>query len=71
MFSNFQLEALNDHGTQLVNNNHFEAATVQQTLNDVVNRRGQVKDQSAMRNNKLNDSMLYAQFNRDVNEVLE
>ncbi|XP_033735465.1 spectrin beta chain, non-erythrocytic 5-like isoform X2 [Pecten maximus] len=63
-----KLEALKDHGTELINSQHFEAPQVQATLDDVTARRSGIKDQSGVRSQKLDDSLLYAQFNRDVHE---
>ncbi|XP_069119024.1 LOW QUALITY PROTEIN: spectrin beta chain-like [Argopecten irradians] len=63
-----KLEALKDHGTELINKQHFEAPRVQVTLEEVTARRSGIKDQSGVRSQKLDDSLLYAQFNRDVHE---
>ncbi|XP_052769142.1 spectrin beta chain, non-erythrocytic 2-like isoform X1 [Mya arenaria] len=64
-----KLEAVKEHGQQLMAAKHFEAPKVEQTLNNVVTRHDQVKDQSGQRKQNLADSLLYAQFNRDVVEA--
>lgn len=39
-------------------------------MEEVTLRRENIKEQSATRHRNLDDSMLYAQFNRDVVEVM-
>ncbi|XP_048733527.1 spectrin alpha chain, non-erythrocytic 1-like isoform X2 [Ostrea edulis] len=64
-----KLEALSAHGLKMVENKHFEAPKIKQTIDDVTGRRGNLMAQSKSREQKLNDSLLYAQFNRDVAEA--
>ncbi|KAL4238363.1 Spectrin beta chain [Mactra antiquata] len=64
-----KLIAVKEHGTQLMAANHFEAPKVQQTMEAIITRQGQVKDLSVLRKQNLGDSMLYAQFKRDVVEA--
>ncbi|KAJ8309236.1 hypothetical protein KUTeg_014110 [Tegillarca granosa] len=64
-----KLEALKQHGTKLVEEKHFEADKVKQTLAEVTTRRAQIKKSCEERTKKLGDSLLYAQFNRDVVET--
>ncbi|XP_053397827.1 spectrin alpha chain, non-erythrocytic 1-like isoform X5 [Mercenaria mercenaria] len=64
-----KLEAIKEHGTQLMAAKHFEAPKVEQTLQGIVSRQAQVRDLSGQRKQNLADSMLYAQFSRDVIEA--
>ncbi|KAL5008187.1 hypothetical protein ScPMuIL_013768 [Solemya velum] len=64
-----KLEAIQQHGTQLVQSKNFDHGHVEKTLRDVTARRANIKEQSAARTKKLGDSMLYVQFNRDVVEA--
>ncbi|KAL8620004.1 hypothetical protein ACOMHN_015286 [Nucella lapillus] len=64
-----KLATLTDHGRQLISTDHFEAKNVQQTLAAVSERRKNVRALSTTRKNNLGDSLLYAQFSRDVAEA--
>ncbi|XP_076441755.1 spectrin beta chain, non-erythrocytic 5-like [Babylonia areolata] len=64
-----KLATLTEHGKQLISDQHFEAKNVQQTLAAVTDRRKNVRALSTNRKTTLNDSLLYAQFNRDVVEA--
>nr|XP_022333961.1 spectrin alpha chain, non-erythrocytic 1-like isoform X4 [Crassostrea virginica] len=64
-----KLEALTANGLKMVEDNHFEAPKIKQTIDDVTKRRANLRAQSKARGEKLNDSLLYAQFNRDVAEA--
>ncbi|KAK3092932.1 hypothetical protein FSP39_009051 [Pinctada imbricata] len=64
-----KLEALTDSGTQMVQTSHFEAPLVKKTLDEVTARRSHVRDLSTSRKGKLDDSVLYTLFKRDVIET--
>ena len=65
-----QLNAIQNHGQQIVDSEHFEAPKVVKVMEEVTLRRENIKEQSATRHKNLDNSMLYAQFNRDVVEVM-
>ncbi|XP_061172689.1 spectrin beta chain, non-erythrocytic 5-like [Saccostrea echinata] len=64
-----KLEALSANGLNMVEEGHFEAPIIKQTIDDVTKRRANLRAQSKARGEKLEDSLLYAQFNRDVAEA--
>ncbi|XP_052269284.1 spectrin beta chain, non-erythrocytic 1-like isoform X3 [Dreissena polymorpha] len=64
-----KLEKVKEHGSQLVAEKHFEAPKVEHTLEAIVSRQGQVRELSSQRKRNLGDSLLYAQFNRDIIEA--
>lgn len=61
--------ALQEHGAKLIQQNHFESPTIKQHLADVVARRMKVGQLCHVRRQKLDDSLLHAQFVRDVAEA--
>ena len=66
---NDKLNAIQNHGQQIVDSKHFEAPKVVKVMEEVTLRRENIKEQSATRHKNLDNSMLYAQFNRDVVEA--
>ncbi|KAL0275436.1 UNVERIFIED_CONTAM: hypothetical protein PYX00_003283 [Menopon gallinae] len=64
-----RVSALQEHGAKLIQQNHFETSTIKQHLADVVARRMKVAQLCQLRRQKLDDSLLYAQFVRDVAEA--
>ncbi|XP_064623906.1 spectrin beta chain, non-erythrocytic 2-like isoform X3 [Lineus longissimus] len=64
-----KLEALKEYGEQLIADQHFDGQNIVNRLQDVIDRREHVKDLSDDRKQKLQDSLLYAEFNRDCNEA--
>lgn len=61
--------ALQEHGTKLVQQNHFETPTIRQHLADVVSRRMKINQLCQKRRQDLEDCLLHAQFVRDVAEA--
>lgn len=61
--------ALQEHGDKLLAQNHFESKLIAQRLNEVIDRRVQVKQLCVVRKQRLDDALLYAQFVRDIAEV--
>ncbi|XP_071162084.1 spectrin beta chain-like isoform X8 [Mytilus edulis] len=66
---NEKLNAIQNHGQEIVNKKHFEAPRVAKVIEEVTLRREHIKQQCAGRHRNLDDAMLYAQFNRDVVET--
>ena len=64
-----KLLALQQSGLKLIQQNHFESDTIKKRMDEVTNRRHAVKESSARRRAFLQDSMLLAQFRRDVSEA--
>lgn len=64
-----RVSALQEHGAKLIQQNHFETPTIKQHLADVVARRMKVAQLCQLRRQRLDDSLLYAQFVRDVAEA--
>lgn len=60
---------LQDHGQKLVEQNHYDSSNIRRRLKEVVDKRQKVKNMSQTRHQKLTDSLLYAQFVRDVAET--
>uniref|UniRef100_A0A8D8XL88 Tripeptidyl-peptidase 2 n=1 Tax=Cacopsylla melanoneura TaxID=428564 RepID=A0A8D8XL88_9HEMI len=61
--------ALQEHGDKLLAQNHFESKLIAQRLNEVIDRRVQVKQLCVLRKQRLEDALLYAQFVRDIAET--
>lgn len=61
--------SLRQRATNLVNQDHFEKALILKRLDEVIAKRMHVKKLSAARRQQLEDSLLYAQFIRDVTEA--
>lgn len=61
--------ALQEHGDKLLAQKHFESDLIARRLIEVVQRRAKVKELCALRKQRLDDALLYAQFMRDVGEV--
>ncbi|XP_035225862.1 spectrin beta chain, non-erythrocytic 1-like isoform X1 [Stegodyphus dumicola] len=66
---NEKLTALQEHGTKLLEQNHFDSDTIRTRMVEVTNRRTKVRDLSNVRRQKLADSFLHAQFKRDATEA--
>ncbi|XP_046434088.1 spectrin beta chain, non-erythrocytic 1 isoform X2 [Neodiprion fabricii] len=64
-----KLGALQEHGSKLLTQNHFDSPTISQRLNEVVQKRAKVRDLCDVRRQKLEASLLHAQFVRDVGEA--
>lgn len=60
---------LNDHGSKLLAQNHFESGIISRRLAEVTKRRSVIKEMCMNRRNKLDSAFLHAQFKRDVAEV--
>ncbi|XP_044739331.1 spectrin beta chain, non-erythrocytic 1 isoform X2 [Chrysoperla carnea] len=61
--------SLKQRATNLVNQDHFEKDLILKRLDEVIAKRLHVKKLSAYRRQQLDDSLLYAQFIRDVTEA--
>lgn len=64
-----RVAVLQDHGSKLVEQNHYDTANIRRRLQEVVDRRVRVKKLSQSRRKKLLNALLYAQFVRDVAEA--
>ncbi|XP_078000869.1 spectrin beta chain, non-erythrocytic 5-like isoform X3 [Glandiceps talaboti] len=64
-----KLAALEDTAYKLTVENHMQAPAINDRLQEVKDRREKIKEDSAKRKQKLEDNMLYAQFNIDVIEM--
>jgi spectrin beta len=64
-----KLDALRDFGERLINEKHFDSKNIKSVADNVTRRRENIKVLSNERKNKLADSLLYAQFNRDAAEA--
>jgi len=64
-----KLEALKDHGEKLINDKHFDSPNIKSILEGAARRRQNIKNLSNERRNKLTDSLLFCQFNRDAAEA--
>lgn len=64
-----RVAALQEHGEKLVAQNHFETPSIKDHLNQVVARRRRVQELCNVRKQRLQDSLLHAQFVRDVAEA--
>lgn len=64
-----KVATLQDHGRKLVEQNHYDSNHINQRQQEVLQRRQKVKNVSALRRQKLDDALLYAQFVRDCAEA--
>jgi spectrin beta len=64
-----KLTALQEHGSKLLAQNHFDSPTIARRLNEVVQRRARIRDLCDARRRRLEASLLHAQFVRDVGEA--
>ncbi|CAL1674075.1 unnamed protein product [Lasius platythorax] len=64
-----KLTALQEHGNKLLAQNHFDSSTIARRLNEVIQRRGKIRDLCDVRRKRLEASLLHAQFVRDVGEA--
>lgn len=60
---------LQEHGDKLLAQNHFESALIAKRMSEVLARREHVRELCHLRKIRLEDSLLHAQFTRDVAEV--
>lgn len=60
---------LQDHGRKLVEQNHYDSVHISKRLQEVLERRMKIKHLCALRRQKLDDALLYAQFVRDCAEA--
>ncbi|XP_037069817.1 spectrin beta chain, non-erythrocytic 1-like [Pollicipes pollicipes] len=66
---NDRLSQLSEHGSKLLQQNHFRSPEIKQRLDECVVRRQKVSDLASERRRGLNDSLLHAQFLRDCAEA--
>ncbi|XP_043236847.1 spectrin beta chain, non-erythrocytic 2-like isoform X8 [Amphibalanus amphitrite] len=66
---NDRLQQLSEHGSKLLQQNHFRSPEIKQRLDECVTRRKKVSDLAAERRRGLNDSLLHVQFLRDCMEA--
>jgi len=64
-----KLTALQEHGSKLLAQNHFDSSTIARRLNEVIQRRARIRDLCDARRRRLEASLLHAQFVRDVGEA--
>ncbi|XP_063863708.1 spectrin beta chain, non-erythrocytic 2-like isoform X27 [Scylla paramamosain] len=64
-----KLDTLKNHGSKLIEQNHFDSPHIKKRVDEVVQRRERVKDSSKARKRQLEDALLYAQFIRDVRDA--
>lgn len=60
---------LQDHGRKLVEQNHYDSKHINRRQEEVIQKRMRVKQLCALRRQKLDDALLYAQFVRDCAEA--
>lgn len=60
---------LNEHGSKLLAQNHFESGLISRRLTEVGERREAIRQLCRARRSKLDNALLHAQFNRDVAEA--
>ncbi|XP_065083239.1 spectrin beta chain, non-erythrocytic 1 isoform X3 [Ochlerotatus camptorhynchus] len=60
---------LQDHGRKLVEQNHYDSENIRRRLREIVDRRQKIKELCALRRQKLQNALLYAQFIRDCAEA--
>ncbi|XP_065202026.1 spectrin beta chain, non-erythrocytic 1 isoform X3 [Planococcus citri] len=61
---------LQEHGDKLLAQNHFESPLIAKRMSEVIARREHVKELCHLRKIRLEDSLLHAQFTRDVAEAV-
>lgn len=64
-----KVAVLQDHGRKLLEQNHYDSVRISKRLQEVLDRRQKVKRLCALHRQKLDDSLLYAQFVRDCAEA--
>ncbi|KAK4313156.1 hypothetical protein Pmani_015473 [Petrolisthes manimaculis] len=64
-----KLDTLKNHGSKLIEQSHFDSPHIKKRIDEVVQRRTRVKDNSKARKKQLEDAHLYAQFIRDVRDA--
>ncbi|KAL7032834.1 hypothetical protein ACKWTF_007407 [Chironomus riparius] len=64
-----KVSTLQDHGSKLIGQNHFDSPNIKKRLLEVVDKRAKIKKLSQIRRHKLTSSLLYTQFVRDVAET--
>lgn len=64
-----KVTALQEHGDKLLAQNHFDSPTIARRLNEVIQRRGKVRQLCDAKKRRLEASLLHAQFVRDVGEA--
>ncbi|XP_066955513.1 spectrin beta chain, non-erythrocytic 5 isoform X7 [Macrobrachium rosenbergii] len=64
-----KLDILKNHGSKLIEQNHFDSPHIKKRVDEVVKRRARVKDATKARKLQLEDALLHAQFIRDVNDA--
>ncbi|XP_053697591.1 spectrin beta chain, non-erythrocytic 1 isoform X2 [Sabethes cyaneus] len=60
---------LQDHGRKLVEQNHYDSENIRRRLREIIERRQRIKELCALRRQKLQNALLYAQFIRDCAEA--
>ncbi|KAK0173670.1 hypothetical protein PV328_006832 [Microctonus aethiopoides] len=64
-----KLTALQEHGEKLLAQNHFDSQNISRRLKEVSEKRAKICDLSNARRQRLEASLLHAQFVRDVGEA--
>ncbi|XP_042865885.1 spectrin beta chain, non-erythrocytic 5-like isoform X7 [Penaeus japonicus] len=64
-----KLDTLKNHGSKLIEQNHFDSPHIKKRIDEVVLRRSRVKDATKARKQQLGDALLHAQFIRDVGDA--
>ena len=64
-----KLQSLQDFGNKLINDGHFDDKCIATRVNEVCARRGNIKNMSDNRKQKLSDNLLYVTFKRDSAEA--
>lgn len=64
-----KLDTLKNHGSKLIEQNHFDSPHIKKRIDEVVLRRARVKDATKARKHQLEDALLHAQFIRDVGDA--
>lgn len=64
-----KVSILQNHGRKLIEQNHYDSSNISKTLRNVIERRQKVIHLCAVRRQKLQDALLYAQFVRDCAEA--
>ncbi|XP_031782461.2 spectrin beta chain, non-erythrocytic 1 isoform X3 [Nasonia vitripennis] len=64
-----KLAALQEHGSKLLSQNHFESRTIAKRLDEVIKRRAKIRELCNARKARLEAGLLHAQFVRDVGEA--
>lgn len=64
-----KLVALQEHGSKLLAQHHFESRLIAKRLDEVIQRRGRIRELCNGRRARLEAGLLHAQFVRDVAEA--